>query len=167
MNAQKTQRKSYPRETATNLDEMLEAMSEEKAHQLREEEREPDANYDPVLRWKHIQETITWAQQNLPPHFATQSPGQSHRGRTVEECEAGKLKHKATKETKSIVLRFLLFQFQEIIPRLRSIASIALSIWCWASGLVTSSSCESASFSFFGSPVLVLGSSVWSAVSTA
>ena len=46
---------------------MLKAMSEEKANQLRakwdglkrEEERKRDANYDPVLRWKHIQETIT------------------------------------------------------------------------------------------------------------
>ena len=35
----------------------------------REEERKRDANYDPVLRWKQIQETITWAGQNSPPHL--------------------------------------------------------------------------------------------------
>lgn len=65
-----------------DLDEMLKAMSEEKANQFRakwdelkrEEERKRDANYDPVLRWKHIQETITWAEQNLPLHLQRSRP---------------------------------------------------------------------------------------------
>jgi hypothetical protein len=33
----------------------------------REEERKRDAAYDPAQRWIHIQQTITWAEANLPP----------------------------------------------------------------------------------------------------
>ena len=31
-----------------------------------EEERKRDLAYDPVARWLHIQQTITWAEANLP-----------------------------------------------------------------------------------------------------
>jgi len=31
-----------------------------------EEERKRDAAYDPAQRWLHIQQTITWAEANLP-----------------------------------------------------------------------------------------------------
>jgi hypothetical protein len=31
-----------------------------------EEERKRDRAYDPVARWLHIQQTITWAEANLP-----------------------------------------------------------------------------------------------------
>lgn len=39
-----------------------------------EEERKRDAAYDPVTRWRHIQETITWAEANLPPHLRRNRP---------------------------------------------------------------------------------------------
>jgi hypothetical protein len=38
------------------------------------EERKRDAAYDPVARWRHIQETITWAEANLPPHLRRNRP---------------------------------------------------------------------------------------------
>jgi len=31
-----------------------------------EEERKRNLAYDPVARWLHIQQTITWAEANLP-----------------------------------------------------------------------------------------------------
>ena len=34
--------------------------------QKEQEERKRDRAYDPALRWRHIQETITWAEANLP-----------------------------------------------------------------------------------------------------
>ena len=40
----------------------------------REAERKRDAAYDPVQRWKHLQQTITWAEQNLPPHLQRNRP---------------------------------------------------------------------------------------------
>ena len=40
----------------------------------REEERKRDAAYDPVQRWRHIQDTITWAEANLPPHLQRNRP---------------------------------------------------------------------------------------------
>ena len=40
----------------------------------REEERKRDAAYDPLRRWLHIQQTITWAEQNLPPHLQRNRP---------------------------------------------------------------------------------------------
>ena len=40
----------------------------------REEERKRDAAYDPVQRWLHIQQTITWAEENLPPHLRRNRP---------------------------------------------------------------------------------------------
>ncbi len=30
----------------------------------KEEERKREAAYDPVQRWKHIQQTVTWAEAN-------------------------------------------------------------------------------------------------------
>ena len=44
--------------------------SEEKQN----EEAKRDRMYDPVQRWKHIQETITWAEANMPPHLRRNRP---------------------------------------------------------------------------------------------
>ncbi len=38
------------------------------------EEAKRDRMYDPVLRWKHIQDTITWAEANMPPHLRRNRP---------------------------------------------------------------------------------------------
>jgi hypothetical protein len=38
------------------------------------EELKRDRMYDPVQRWKHIQETITWAEANLPPEKRRNRP---------------------------------------------------------------------------------------------
>ena len=38
------------------------------------EEAKRDRNYDPVLRWKHIQEAITWAEANMPEHLRRNRP---------------------------------------------------------------------------------------------
>ena len=38
------------------------------------EEAKRDRMYDPALRWKHIQETITWAEANRPPHLRRNRP---------------------------------------------------------------------------------------------
>ena len=40
----------------------------------REEERKRDAAYDPAQRWLHIQQTITWAEANLPAHLRRNRP---------------------------------------------------------------------------------------------
>ena len=40
----------------------------------REEERKRAAAYDPAQRWQHIQQTITWAEANLPPHLRRNRP---------------------------------------------------------------------------------------------
>ena len=40
----------------------------------RAEERKRDAAYDPAQRWLHIQQTITWAEANLPPHLQRNRP---------------------------------------------------------------------------------------------
>ena len=39
-----------------------------------EEERKRDAAYDPAQRWQHIQQTITWAEANLPAHLRRNRP---------------------------------------------------------------------------------------------
>jgi hypothetical protein len=39
-----------------------------------EEERKRAAAYDPARRWQHIQQTITWAEANLPPHLRRNRP---------------------------------------------------------------------------------------------
>ncbi len=38
------------------------------------EEAKRDAAYDPVQRWLHIQQTITWAESNLPLHLRRNRP---------------------------------------------------------------------------------------------
>ena len=40
------------------------------------EELKRDAAYDPVERWRHIQQTITWAEANLPPEQRRNRPRQ-------------------------------------------------------------------------------------------
>ena len=40
----------------------------------REEERKRNAAYDPLERWLHIQQTITWAEENLPHHQRRNRP---------------------------------------------------------------------------------------------
>ena len=40
----------------------------------RREEEKRDAAYDPAVRWRHIQETITWAEANLPPEKRRNRP---------------------------------------------------------------------------------------------
>ncbi len=39
-----------------------------------EEERKRAAAYDPAQRWQHIEQTITWAEVNLPPHLRRNRP---------------------------------------------------------------------------------------------
>jgi hypothetical protein len=41
-----------------------------------QEELKRDLAYDPVARWKHIQETITWAEANLAPEKRRNRPRQ-------------------------------------------------------------------------------------------
>lgn len=38
------------------------------------EERKRDAASDPVKRWRQIQETITWAEANMPPEHRRNRP---------------------------------------------------------------------------------------------
>ena len=38
------------------------------------EERKREAAYDPATRWQHIQQTINWAEANLPPHLRRNRP---------------------------------------------------------------------------------------------
>ena len=38
------------------------------------EEAKRDRMFDPVLRWKHIQETITWAEATMPQHLRRNRP---------------------------------------------------------------------------------------------
>jgi hypothetical protein len=40
------------------------------------EEAKRDRMYDPVLRWKHLQEAITWAEANMPEHLRRNRPRQ-------------------------------------------------------------------------------------------
>jgi hypothetical protein len=40
----------------------------------REEERKRAAAYDPAQRWIHIQQTISWAEENLPAHLRRNRP---------------------------------------------------------------------------------------------
>ncbi len=42
--------------------------------QKKREEQKRNAAYDPVQRWRHIQQTITWAEANLPPHLRRNRP---------------------------------------------------------------------------------------------
>ncbi len=38
------------------------------------EESKRDQVYDPIQRWIHIQETITWAEANMAPHLRRNRP---------------------------------------------------------------------------------------------
>ena len=38
------------------------------------EEAKRDAAYDPVARWLHLQQTITWAEENMPPQLRRNRP---------------------------------------------------------------------------------------------
>jgi hypothetical protein len=38
------------------------------------EELKRDRHYDPVLRWKHVQEAIAWAETNLPLESRRNTP---------------------------------------------------------------------------------------------
>ena len=38
------------------------------------EEARRDRMYDPVLRWKHLQQAITWAEANMPEHLRRNRP---------------------------------------------------------------------------------------------
>ena len=40
----------------------------------KEEELKRERNYDPVLRWKHLQEAIAWAEANLPTEKRRNTP---------------------------------------------------------------------------------------------
>jgi hypothetical protein len=38
------------------------------------EEAKRDRNYDPVQRWKDLQEAIAWAEANMPAHLRRNRP---------------------------------------------------------------------------------------------
>jgi hypothetical protein len=40
----------------------------------KQEERKREAAYDPAARWRHLQQTITWTEANLPPHLRRNRP---------------------------------------------------------------------------------------------
>jgi len=44
------------------------------AQEKQAEEAKRDRRYDPVLHWQHIQETITWAEANMPEHLRRNRP---------------------------------------------------------------------------------------------
>lgn len=46
----------------------------DRADVKRREEVKRDAAYDPVLRWKHIQEMIAWVEANLSPQRRRNRP---------------------------------------------------------------------------------------------
>ena len=46
------------------------------AEEKQKEEAKRDRMYDPVERWKHIQEAITWAEANMPAHLRRNRPRQ-------------------------------------------------------------------------------------------
>ena len=54
-----------------------------------EEERKRAAAYDPVQRWRHIQETITWAEANLPPEMRRNRPRQRPAGQSTPSSGGG------------------------------------------------------------------------------
>ncbi len=40
----------------------------------KQEEQKREAAYEPATRWLHIQQTITWAEANLPAHLRRNRP---------------------------------------------------------------------------------------------
>ena len=73
-----------------NVDESLQTLNQEQKEPMnpgdikKQEERKRDAAYDPATRWQQIQQTITWAEVNLPPHLRRNRP------RTAKELPPGK-----------------------------------------------------------------------------
>jgi hypothetical protein len=55
-----------------------------------EEERKRAAAYDPLQRWRHIQETITWAEANLPLKQRRNRPRWHPAGDAVSSRGGGK-----------------------------------------------------------------------------
>jgi hypothetical protein len=49
-------------------------MSDSPLSEKEHEEQKRERAYDPALRWQHIQETITWAEANMPPHLRRNRP---------------------------------------------------------------------------------------------
>ena len=49
---------------------MMDSFSQQKAR----EEAKRDRAYDPVVRWKHLQDMITWAELNMPAHLRRNRP---------------------------------------------------------------------------------------------
>ncbi len=43
------------------------------------EELKRDRAYNPLQRWLHIQQTITWAEANMPPHLRRNQPRRPRR----------------------------------------------------------------------------------------
>jgi hypothetical protein len=43
------------------------------AQKMREEAKRA-AVYDPAVRWRHLQDAITWAEANMPPQFRRNRP---------------------------------------------------------------------------------------------
>ena len=48
------------------------------------EELKRNRAYNPALRWRHIQDTIAWAEANLPPHFRRNRPRWHNYSRPTE-----------------------------------------------------------------------------------
>lgn len=44
-----------------------------------EEESKRERMYHPALKWKHLQETIAWAEANLPPEKRRNTPAGAKR----------------------------------------------------------------------------------------
>jgi hypothetical protein len=51
------------------------------------EELKRDRVYDPVLRWRHIQQSIAWAEANLPPGKRRNRPRQPRSRDLPHDCE--------------------------------------------------------------------------------
>ena len=52
------------------------------------EETKRDAAYDPVQRWRHIQDTITWAEANLPYEQRRNRPRVANHGASPKPVAA-------------------------------------------------------------------------------
>lgn len=50
------------------------------------EEQKREAAYDPAQRWRHLQQTITWAEANLPPHLRRNRPRTPKAGPLAGTC---------------------------------------------------------------------------------
>jgi hypothetical protein len=52
-----------------------------------QEELKRDRAYDPVQRWRHIQQTIAWAEANLPPEKRRNRPRQRPQPKAAPESQ--------------------------------------------------------------------------------